>query len=64
MARARWSKSDIPGAVGLGVIFVAAGVIYGLLRGDGIVIGALAGTLLFVLVIVVGTIAEVAQRKK
>jgi hypothetical protein len=64
MARARWSRSDIPGTVQLGAIFVAVGAVFGLLSGGGIIIGALAGALIFGMVIGVGTIVEAVQRKQ
>jgi hypothetical protein len=64
VARARWSRSDIPDAVQLGAIFVVVGIVFGLLNGNGIIIGALAGALLFGLVIGVGTIVEAVQRKQ
>ena len=37
---------DFRGFGSLGAIFVAIGAVYGLLRGDGIAFGALAGALL------------------
>jgi hypothetical protein len=63
MARAKWSKSDLPGAAKLCAIFVAIGAAFGFLRGDGIAVGSVAGILLFGLVIGVGTLAELINRR-
>jgi hypothetical protein len=40
MARARWSRADLPEALNLGGIFVAAGAVMGLLRGPGWIVSS------------------------
>jgi len=62
MARAKWTTEDLPDLAKLGAIFVAFGAVMGLLRGDGIVIGAVAGVLLFGLVIGVGVLVGLIGR--
>jgi uncharacterized membrane-anchored protein YjiN (DUF445 family) len=62
MARVTWSKDDIPSFATVEVIFVTIGAAFGLLRGDGIVIGAVAGMLLFGIVFGVGVLVEVIGR--
>jgi hypothetical protein len=46
----------------LAAIFVAIGAGFGLLRGDGLVFGAVAGALLFGLMIGVGSLCELIGR--
>jgi hypothetical protein len=41
----------------LGAIFIAFGVAYGLFRGDGLFLGAVAGALLYAFVLGVGFLA-------
>jgi hypothetical protein len=48
----------------LAAIFVAVGVAFGLLRGDGVLVGGIAGTLLFGLMIGVGALVEAIGRGK
>lgn len=62
MARARWSKEDLPELAKLGAIFVAIGFVWGLLRGDGTLIGALAGLLLFAFMVGIGALVEMIAR--
>ena len=62
MARARWTKEDLPQLAGLAAIFTAVGAAYGFLRGDGVDIGAIAGLLLFALVIGIGLLVEFLRR--
>ena len=64
MARARWTREDVRPLAQLGGMFVAFGAVYGLLRGDGLVLGAIAGVLLFALVMGVGALCEVIGRGK
>lgn len=52
------ANRDLRGFGTLGAIFVAVGVVYGLLRGDGIAFGALAGALLFGFMMGVGFLAS------
>jgi len=40
MARTRWSKEEVRPTVQLLLIFIAAGALFGLLRRDGVFIGA------------------------
>jgi hypothetical protein len=54
--RAKWSKDDVRPMAQLAAIFVVTGVLFGLLRGDGVLIGAVAGALLFGLMIGVGSL--------
>jgi hypothetical protein len=61
MARAKWSKY-LPSLMKLGAVFVAIGFVWGLLRGDGALIGALAGLLLFALTMGIGAIVELIKR--
>lgn len=49
MARAKWSKAYLRWLGPIGGIFVAMGMIFGLLGGGGIVVGALVGVLMFVI---------------
>lgn len=62
MPRARWSKRDLGPALELAGIFVTFGAVLGLLRGDGLLLGAIAGALLFGLVIGVGILCELIGR--
>jgi hypothetical protein len=56
MARTRWSKEEVRPTVQLLLIFIAAGALFGLLRRDGVFIGAAAGALLFGFAIGVGAL--------
>jgi len=58
MTRARWTKEDWRLTVLLLAIFIAVGAIFGLLRHDGALIGALAGALLFGFAMGVGALAD------
>jgi hypothetical protein len=58
MARSQLSKDDLPWLSKLGGIFIAIWTIYGLLNGDGFVIGAMAGALMFMIVVGVAALIE------
>jgi hypothetical protein len=58
MARSQWSKDDLPWFSKLGGIFIAIWTIYGFLNGDGFVIGAMAGALMFMIVVGVAALIE------
>jgi hypothetical protein len=60
--RAKWGKDDVRGVAQLGGIFIAMGAAFGLLRGDGVIIGMIAGALLFAIIIGVGSLVELIQR--
>jgi multidrug transporter EmrE-like cation transporter len=51
------TQNDYRGFGLLAALFVAVGVVYALLRGDGMIFGALAGALLFGFMIGVGFLA-------
>jgi hypothetical protein len=57
MARTKWTKDDLRQGAQLAAIFVAIGAVMGLLSRHGVITGAIAGLLLFGLVIGVGSIA-------
>jgi hypothetical protein len=54
---APWTKEDLANGSKLGAIFVALGGAAGFFRGDGLLIGAITGALLFGFVIGVGSLA-------
>jgi hypothetical protein len=62
MARARRRKGDIPELAKLGAFFVFIGAALGLIRGHGLVLGIVAGALIFATVIGIGTFAEFLRR--
>lgn len=57
----KWSQEDALLMLKLGGIFVVAGIVFGLFRGDGILYGALAGLLLFGLFVGVGSLVELLR---
>lgn len=64
MARPKWTKDDVRGMLHLGGVFVAVGIVYGLLDGDGVIFGAIAGILLFGFMIGIGSLAVWIGRDK
>jgi hypothetical protein len=54
MAKVRLGKDDLPWLGKLGGVFVVIGVGFGALNGDGLLLGAVAGALMFGIVIGVG----------
>jgi len=53
-SRDRLSKDDIPYFAKLGGIFVAIGTVFGVLSGDGIIVGAVAGALMYFIMFGIG----------
>jgi len=56
------SRNDLRRAAYTVALFVAAWVVFGLLRGHGVLIGAIAGLLVYGLVMGVGYIVERGRR--
>ncbi len=58
MRASRWTKEDFRTAAQLGALFVAFGAVIGFFRDREVLTGAVAGALLFGLVVGVGSLAE------
>ena len=64
MAKARWTKKDIREVIELAAVFVLLGGLLGFLNGEriGIGLGALAGALLFALILTAGKLFGMTRR--
>ena len=63
MARARRGRRDVPEIAELGAFLVFIGAVLGLVRGNGLVPGIVAGALLFATVLGIGTFAGFVRRR-
>lgn len=59
----RFTREDVKPALQLAAIFVAFGFVFGLIRDGDPLVGAFAGLLLFVFMVVVGWLASWVDRR-
>jgi hypothetical protein len=62
-ARPPITSDDVRQGAVLGALFLGVGAVFGLLRGDGVVLGAVAGGIMFGIVVGVGGLLSLLPRR-